>query len=396
MFFNDQLFGQIEEETVKAIKEVFGNRIKQSFIIQMRSKVKKIMGNELFQCFRNMYKFDGETILKGNQDLYVDYELCRNIVGIHRTNTIFMDENQRAKLQSDSNYRKKLAEEVCAHMRLRPFVGYYTRLNQFFLGDEFLFFSIPYKIFAICIHSNMLLARYGNVFLYDLFLMIFNKGLSALCLLENNMFDCIYPITRAIIEIYIKILAFKTCPKAYNKYKELCHYDLVKGCNIEYPEEFNQIFLQRRKQNENSKLDYLHFGWVDAIPDFDKKTKRKNYKINSVFDYLNDYYSKINPDFLKILDYIKYLYNFCHTFTHGTSGRSKYPLVHYFDIAKMLSLTIIPSYQMLCEEINVDTKINNVDIISMLEKNVALMLNQDKLKSIENFEEYYKTFKINN
>ena len=114
----------------------------------MRSKVKKIMGNELFQCFRNMYKFDGETILKGNQDLYVDYELCRNIVGIHRTNTIFMNENQRAKLQSDSNYRKKLAEEVCAHMRLRPFVGYYTRLNQFFPGDEFLFFSIPYKIFA--------------------------------------------------------------------------------------------------------------------------------------------------------------------------------------------------------------------------------------------------------
>lgn len=216
----------------------------------MRSKVKKIMGNELFQCFRNMYKFDGETILKGNQDLYVDYELCRNIVGIHRTNTIFMDENQRAKLQSDSNYREELVKEVCNHMRLRSFVGYYTRLNQFFPRDEFLFFSIPYKIFAICIHSNMLLARYGNVFLYDLFLMIFNKGLSALCLLENNMFDCIYPITRAIIEIYIKILAFKTCPKAYNKYKELCHYDLVKGCNIEYPEEFNQIFLQRRKQNE--------------------------------------------------------------------------------------------------------------------------------------------------
>lgn len=116
----------------------------------MRSKVKKIMGNELFQCFRNMYKFDGETILKGNQDLYVDYELCRNIVGIHRTNTIFMDENQRAKLQSDSNYRKKLAEEVCAHMRLRPFVGYYTRLNQFFLETNFCFslFRIKYLQFA--------------------------------------------------------------------------------------------------------------------------------------------------------------------------------------------------------------------------------------------------------
>lgn len=62
----------------------------------------------------------------------------------------------------------------------------------------------------------------------------------------------------------------------------------------------------------------------------------------------------------------------------------------------MLSLTIIPSYQMLCEEINVDTKINNVEIISMLEENVSSMWKQDKLRSIENFEEYYKTFKINN
>lgn len=362
----------------------------------MRSKVKKIMGNELFQCFRNMYKFDGETILKGNKDLYVDYELCRNIVGIHRTNTIFMDENQRAKLQSDSNYREELVEEVCNHMRLRSFVGYYTRLNQFFPGDEFLFFSIPYKIFAICIHSNMLLARYGNVFLYDLFLMIFNKGLSALCLLENNMFDCIYPITRAIIEIYIKILAFKICPQSYEKYKELCHYDLRKGCETEFPDEFNQLFLQRRKQTEKSKLGYLHFGWVDDIPDFNKKVKGKNYQIYAVFDYLKTYYSEIKLDFVKNLNDIKYLYDFCHSFTHGTSGRSMYHLAHYFDIAKMLSLTIIPSYQMLCEEINVDTKINNVDIISMLEENVSSMWKQDKLRSIENFEEYYKTFKINN
>lgn len=155
-------------------------------------------------------------------------------------------------------------------------------------------------------------------------------------------------------------------------------------------------FYKEENKLKNSKLGYLHFGWVDAIPDFNKKVKGKNYQIYAVFDYLKNYYSEIKPDFVKNLNDIKYLYDFCHSFTHGTSGRSMYHLAHYFDIAKMLSLTIISSYQMLCEEINVDTKINNVDIISMLEKNVALMLNQDKLKSVDNFEKYYKTFKINN
>ena len=75
-----------------------------------------------------------------------------------------MYDGQRAKLQEDSNYRKKLVEDVVDHIRLRPYAGQYFRLNQFILGDEFLFFSIPYKLFAICIYGNQILSQNKNIF----------------------------------------------------------------------------------------------------------------------------------------------------------------------------------------------------------------------------------------
>lgn len=56
MLSNNPLLEKIEKETVKAIKEVFGNRIKQSFLIQMRREVQNSMGSELFQYYGNMFQ----------------------------------------------------------------------------------------------------------------------------------------------------------------------------------------------------------------------------------------------------------------------------------------------------------------------------------------------------
>ena len=192
-----------------------------------------------------------------------------------------------------------------------------------------------------------------------MFSMIFNKGLSALCLMENNMFDSVYPITRAIIEIYIKMLVFIICPQAYEKYKELCNYDLTKGCKDEFPEEFNQLFVSRKKKQETARLGYLHFGCVDDIPDFEKRVKGKNYSIYALFDYLKSYYSEINDESVTTIANIEYLYDFCHTFTHGTTGNVGYPIAHYFNTVQMLGLTLEHTYMMLCEETQIDTKIMN-------------------------------------
>ena len=392
MFPDQSLLNDIKREKIKAIKEVFGNRIKQNFLIQIWEEVKNKMGNEIFKYFRNAFQINGEALLKGNPDTFIDYEICRNIVGIHRSNTIFMDDSERAKCQDNSEYRKKLIDEVCDHIRLRPFVGQYARLNQIAIGDEFLFFPIPYKLFAMCIKANQILIKHQNIPFYSLYSMIFNKGLSALCLLENNMFDCIYPICRAIIEIYIKMLVLMINPSALNKYEELCEFALEKGCNDEFSEEFYDVFKNRKRKEETSKLNYLHYGWFDEIPDFESKVDNPNYSFNSLFEYLINHYLETYHNANEYFGTLKYLYGFCHTFTHGTIGNSGFPLAHYFNSVEMLELTIEYSYIMLCKQINVDLKINNVNVIGRLEENIKQFMEQASLRSTENFERYYQTF----
>lgn len=75
-----QIIDNIEKETIKAIKQVFGNRIKQNFLLQMRDQIKRDIGLEIFQYYRGMLKLDCEALLKGNPDSFIEYEVCRNIV----------------------------------------------------------------------------------------------------------------------------------------------------------------------------------------------------------------------------------------------------------------------------------------------------------------------------
>lgn len=379
------------KEVNKALKTIFGNRIKQSFLLQIRTDVMNSMGTEVFNYYENMFKLSSETLIKCNSDSFMDYEICRNIVGIHRSNTIFMNDADRAKLQDDQEYRNKLVNEVCDHIRLRRYSGQFFRQNQLVLGDEFLFFPIPYKVFAICVRGGEILTS-KKCFLNDQYIMIFNKGLSALTLLENNMFDSVYPICRAIIEIYIKALIFNLYPEAYDRYVKLCRYDLDKSCHGDFPGDFYQLFDNRKYKRETSRLAYLHFGFVDVIDDFNKKVKGKRYTIYSLFNYLKKHCIEIGDSNAETIDVIKDLYDICHTFTHGTSGNGGIPLAHYFNLVMMLGLTIEHSYRMLCDNEKIKTEINNIDIVSLLTDDMNLMWEQSKKRTKENFELYYKTF----
>lgn len=84
--------------------------------------------------------------------------------------------------------------------------------------------------------------------------------------------------------------------------------------------------------------------------------------------------------------------NYSHTFTHGTTGNVGYPIAHYFNIVQMLGLNLEHAYMILCEETQIDTKINGVDIISRLEENMKLMWEQSEKRSQENFKIITKHF----
>lgn len=53
-------------------------------------------------------------------------------------------------------------------------------------------------------------------------------------------------------------------------------------------------------------------------------------------------------------------------------------------------MTIFNTYTVLCEKLKIDSKINNIDIVSKIEKDFKLLKNQYENMSTENFENYYK------
>ena len=81
------------------------------------------------------------------------------------------------------------------------------RKKQIIMGDEFLYFPLPYKLFVVSVNALLILNRDtkgGNLkYMYNL---IFNKSLAALSLIEGNYLDNAYPICRLIIELYFKLL----------------------------------------------------------------------------------------------------------------------------------------------------------------------------------------------
>lgn len=201
----------------------------------------------------------------------------------------------------------------------------------------------------------------------------------------DNFLDNSYPICRSIIELYVKLLIIELIPELLKEHDLFAKYDLKKTCCGEkYPEDFDNKYNHRKNQKEKSKIDYLHYGWVDLIDDYHEIVTRNQYSINGLICYLEE---KYNYEFN--FEDLKFFYKMCHSYTHGNVIQSKYPLLHYFEITLMISLTIPHTYEMLCKHANCGKEIEGVDILTLLMKDIKILSEQYCKRSTENFETYY-------
>ena len=159
-------------------------------------------------------------------------------------------------------------------------------------------------------------------------------------------------------------------------------------CGKPFPKKFYEMFENRMKKESynDPPHPFLHFGWVDELKDYHKIVKRKPYTISGLIKYLN--YINHTKDF----DTYDIFYQKCHSYTHA-SIVTTYPLLSYFEICIMLYLTIINTYQLLCESLNIDTSINDVDIISKAIKDYESLIEQYNKRTTENFDKYYNNVK---
>lgn len=381
--FHDSVF----REYTKTFKMIFNHRIKINFMMEMLDMVLKRISNdkELLCLFDLNFKSMHEGMITGDLEA-MPYEVCRNIVSLHRSNCIFISEEERIEREKSSEYKNKLAHEVIKNIRLRRYAAVFFRKKQLMPGDEFLFFHVPYQLFAITTYAMSLINKPSPY--NDFYVKIFNKSLSALVLMGDNFLDSCYSICRGIIELYLKFLVLKINDNALSMHDEFVNVEINRNCcERGYGNIFNDRWDKRINKHSKNKVDYLHYGWVDLIDGYHEVCGSQSYSPKGLINYLVDYYGETdNSDSIKDL---QYFYKMCHAYTHGNVGNARYPLLHYFEISIILYTIVVNTYKMLCEEKEIETSIEGFDIIKSIEENAIVLFDQYSKRTTENFEAYY-------
>lgn len=374
---------QFIKDTDKVLRELFKGEIKGNFLIKIYHEVSNKLGvNGLIKYYPLTLTM--ENSITGNTS-NPEFEICKHIVGLHKSNMIFVSDEERIKKQNDIKYQNQLVNEVVDQIKLNKYGASFFRKRQIFDGDRFLYFHVPYDLFVMCTRINEILTQESNknVNFYSFYAKISNVGLSALSLLEDNFLDNTYPICRNIIELYVEFIVLLSCPSAIEKYNYLSSVEFGKSsCGQEYPEKFLDLYKNRINKKETRKNMFLHFGWVDNIPNYHKIVKNNPYSINGLITFLES----VDQSY----ENYGIFYRRCHSYTHANVVGIKYPLLSYFEICIMLYMTIFNTYTVLCEKLKIDSKINDIDIVSKIEKDIKLLESQYMKMSTKNFENYHK------
>lgn len=372
------------KEGDKAIRRIFGKHIKGNFLVEMKYLVVR-MFPECLQYYD--FQMNMEKVVTGGHVAF-EYDICKMIIGCHSSNTIFLLEEERIKLEKDSDYKKRLAYQVIDNIKLRGYGSSFFRQQPIIKGEYFINYNVPYNLFVISIRMNEILCgKKERSNFFHFYSAISNKALAVLSLLEDNFLDNCYSVCRVVIELYLKLLIFKNHPELIEGHFRFANFEVRQSCcEQEYPEEFNLLFQERINKAKSKKIDYLHYGWVDKIPGYHDKVKKQPYSINGLLTYLKE--MEIEDDYY--FEEVERLYKMCHGYVHGNIVGAKFPLLHYFEISVMLHYTVFPAYKMLCEEMGLDGEINGIDLFVKEQDDFEVLYNQYLKRTTENFENHYK------
>ena len=383
-YFNpNETLESLQRKTNKALRNLFSKNISGSFLLEMLYKTK-----ETYPYIKQLYppQFTIEEFLVSSNKV-MDYELCQIIVGCHSTNKIFLSKEEVFALEKSEEYKNKLAHNVEQNILLKNYSSRYLNKQPLIRGEPFIYYNLPYDLLCIAVKMNELLSS-NKIAFSSFFSAISNKTFSALLMLENNLFDCIYPICRSIIEIFVKFLLVRSCPDAHAAFQSFLTYDISRSCcNQKYPDEFNTYFNNRLNKSTENTSSFLNYGWVDKIPNYHKIVPNNPYSFNGLLKYLRK--TQTNENERGYFSELERLHKGCNAYTHGSVARSKYPLLHYFEISSMLFLVIDYMYRLLCETLNVSTTINNVNIEEKALQDYERLDSQYRQQSTELYERHY-------
>jgi hypothetical protein len=373
----------IAEQNNVALERVFKGRIKGRFLIDIKDQVIKDLGLESLLKYYD-FRWSDERMITGIGEA-AEYDICRMIVGIHRAHSIFLSDDEIRKNERSRRYRQGLVSETIEKIRLRFYGSVYFRKNILLPGEEFLYYPLPYEIFAMLSKMSEMLMDGDIIHCGQLYYGVVYNGLSALSLLEGNLYGTAYPLCRGAIEMYVKLLILNERTDYYEWYEKFRMFEVEYSCSRSYPGEFDVLFEKRSRQDSKARADYLHFGWVDFIDGYHKTVKKFPYSISGIVVFLKNK----NESRIMELERLEDFYRSCHAYTHGSIQTAKYPVLHYFEISIMLYYVIRDTFLLICREKGTEALVNGEDIVSMIDRDFEVLYGQYKIRSTDMFERYY-------
>lgn len=380
-----QAIEKSKKELNKELKKLFAGQITQNFMLNvMYTMLTRYLDLQSYIPSPD----DVQLILSGrSQNLF--YILCEHIIGVHRSKIIFLSDSERSRLEDSSEYKEELMEDVYKELKLRYQTGVFIREGQLVRGDRFILFPLPYYITILTLKLLKIAPKTKKMPI--VYIDIANKSLAILSLLQDNFSDCAYSSCRIIIEDYIRGTIFYNCNEAMDEFYKFSEYELKQSLGYKFDDEFLDKFNNRLNKSCRNKIEFLHYGWVDVIPGYHQIVVKNPYSFGSVKKFIVEKFARVDKNQYDLLDYY---HSMCNGYAHGSILNSKYPLLHYFEITSILVNVTVNAYFAACEEIEEDTKIDELDIISEINKHYKVLKDADLKKSTENFENYYKNFKV--
>ena len=373
----------IVEQKDVALERVFKGRIKGRFLIDIKDQIMKDFGLKSLLKYYD-FQWSDERMIMGIGEA-AEYDICRMIVGVHRAHSIFLSGDEIRKNERSRRYRKQLVLETIEKIRLRSYGSVYFRKNTLFQGEEFLYYPLPYELFVTLLKMGKMLMDGQNIHCGQLYYGVIYNGLSVLSLLEGNLLGTAYPLCRGAIEMYVKLLILNIRSEYYDLYERFRMFEVECSCTKSYSEEFSVLFEKRDRKDLKARADYLHFGWVDFIDGYHETVKKFPYSIYGIIAFLKNR----NNNGILGLERLELFYKSCHAYTHGSIQVANYPVLHYFEISIMLYFIARETFLLLCNEKKVDTMIEGMDIISMLDRDFNVLYEQYEIRSTDKFEKYY-------
>lgn len=371
----------------KSLKKLFSGHIHISFMLEIMYAMIKLYP-DLIRLIGA--RDDLDAVISGEYQTPF-YVICEHIVGVHRSKTTFLSDKERVDLENDKEYRSELMDDVYKEIQLRRYTNFFLRKTQILRGDKFLLFPVPYYLTVI--ETRFLLLCSKSKTLSSVYTAIANKSFAVLSLLQDNLMDCGYPTCRVIIENYLRMVFFKVDPDLLNEYLLFAGFELKQGIgNKQFDEAFFKKYKNRVNQQQRNIIDYLHYGWVDAIPDYHIVVEKNPYSFGGLKSFVSSAMkTKEQKNFWNALTHYHTL---CSAYTHGSIGASKYPLAHYFEVCSMLVMTTLNAYVYLCDELGEDPKIDGIDVVGEITKHFKTLKEAEKKMNTESLKHYYKSFKI--